>query len=60
MKDQELYYVQVKQAEKLRTTGQLAAAVAHEIRNPITVVKGFIQLHEKDKEIPEHIKNNIS
>lgn len=56
MKDQELYYVQVKQAEKLRTTGQLAAAVAHEIRNPITVVKGFIQLHEKDKEIPEHIK----
>ncbi|WP_400247376.1 ATP-binding protein [Niallia sp. JL1B1071] len=58
MKDQELYYDQVKQAEKLRTTGQLAAAVAHEIRNPITVVKGFIQLHENDKALPEHIKKH--
>ncbi|MER2059610.1 MAG: HAMP domain-containing sensor histidine kinase, partial [Niallia sp.] len=58
MKNQELYYDQVKQAEKLRTTGQLAAAVAHEIRNPITVVKGFIQLHENDKALPEHIKKH--
>jgi two-component system, sporulation sensor kinase B len=58
MKDQELYYVQIKQDEKLRTTGQLAAAVAHEIRNPITVVKGFIQLHESDEEIPDHIKKH--
>ncbi|MGV3466370.1 MAG: ATP-binding protein [Heyndrickxia sp.] len=48
MKKQQLYYEQVKQSERLKTTGQLAAAVAHEIRNPLTVVKGFLQLYEKD------------
>ncbi|KQL50830.1 sporulation kinase [Heyndrickxia shackletonii] len=48
MKKQQLYYEQIKQSERLKTTGQLAAALAHEIRNPLTVVKGFLQLYEKD------------
>lgn len=32
------------QAEKLNIAGQLAAAIGHEIRNPLTALKGFIQL----------------
>lgn len=35
---------QLQQSEKLSVAGQLAAGIAHEIRNPITSIKGFIQL----------------
>ncbi|MGD6817575.1 ATP-binding protein [Metabacillus sp. 113a] len=34
--------------EKLTTIGQMAASIAHEIRNPITAVRGFIQFLQED------------
>ncbi|WP_084160504.1 ATP-binding protein [Paenibacillus alginolyticus] len=36
--------VQIQKAEKMKTLGELAASIAHEVRNPLTVVQGFLQL----------------
>ena len=38
------------QSEKLAMVGQLAAGAVHEIRNPLTSVKGFIQLLQNEVE----------
>jgi two-component system, sporulation sensor kinase B len=56
IKKQQVYYEQIQQSERLKTTGQLAAAVAHEIRNPLTVVKGFLQFFEQDTSVNEERK----
>lgn len=59
IKQQRLYYEEIKQAERLKTTGQLAAAVAHEVRNPLTVVKGFLQLYEQDPTLDQDKKKHF-
>lgn len=48
--ERELMKQEIRRAEKLNTLGELAASIAHEVRNPLTVVKGFLQLmHREDK-----------
>ncbi|MEH7249613.1 ATP-binding protein [Neobacillus niacini] len=40
---------EIIRTEKLNTLGELAASIAHEVRNPLTVVKGFLQLMKQDE-----------
>jgi PAS domain S-box-containing protein len=39
---------QLRRTEKLSVVGELSASVAHEIRNPLTSLKGFVQLLQKE------------
>ncbi|WP_197089376.1 sensor histidine kinase [Rossellomorea marisflavi] len=37
--------------EKLNMVGQLAASISHEVRNPLTSSKGFLQLIREEKDV---------
>lgn len=47
----------LRKTEKLFLIGQLAAGIAHEIRNPLTVLKGFIQFFRPQLKMHEDIVN---
>ncbi|MEW9667978.1 ATP-binding protein [Ammoniphilus sp. 3BR4] len=46
----------IKRSEKLSLVGELAAGVAHEIRNPLTSLLGFVQLLERQGSDPHYLE----
>ncbi|MFY0761856.1 ATP-binding protein [Metabacillus dongyingensis] len=49
----------ILKTEKMSVIGELAASIAHEIRNPLTSIKGFVQFLQEDelmKQRSEHLR----
>lgn len=38
---------QIELTEKVKLAGQISASMAHEVRNPLTVIKGFLKMLER-------------
>ncbi|MEK5443646.1 MULTISPECIES: ATP-binding protein [unclassified Fredinandcohnia] len=59
LKQQILLQRELRRSEKLNVVSQLAASVAHEVRNPLTTVNGFLQLIIRDDNITDKQRNYI-
>jgi two-component system, sporulation sensor kinase B len=46
-----IYDKRIQSAERLNLVSQIAASVAHEVRNPMTSIKGFLQLILQEKNL---------
>jgi two-component system sporulation sensor kinase B len=60
VKRQEKMKEELINAEKFQLIGQLAASISHEIRNPLTTTRGFLQLLTRDHVTPENKTKFIS
>ncbi|MET3699149.1 two-component system sporulation sensor kinase B [Bacillus oleivorans] len=59
MENQLIMQRELEHVEKMNTISQLAAAVAHEIRNPMTTVRGFLQMLNSSGTVSDHDKSYI-
>lgn len=59
IRKQELYLEQVQQSERLKMIAHLTAAVAHEIRNPVTVVRGSCSCTAKIRRLTLRIDRSL-
>ncbi|HSP23043.1 MAG TPA: GAF domain-containing protein [Planococcus sp. (in: firmicutes)] len=48
------YEKELKRLANLDLIGQMAAGISHEVRNPMTTVRGFLQLLQQEEGLQEH------
>ncbi|SDW08222.1 sensor histidine kinase [Paenibacillus sp. CF384] len=53
----EIYNSELQRSEKMEIISQLAASVAHEVRNPLQVTRGLLQIFEKRHQITPNTEN---
>lgn len=54
IKEKKKYEKELKRLANLDLIGQMAAGISHEIRNPMTTVRGFLQLLKSDELLVPH------
>jgi len=50
---------QLRQAEKLSAIGRMVSGVAHELNNPLSVVKGYLELVLAHHNLPEQTRSDL-
>lgn len=50
---------QLRQAEKLSALGQMISGVAHELNNPLAVVKGYLDLILSRHDVPDQTRTDL-
>lgn len=48
---------EIQRLDRLNLIGEMAAGIAHEIRNPMTTVRGYLQLYERRSIDPEEVED---
>ncbi len=52
--------MQLVQSEKLAAVGQLTAGIVHDVKNPLTVVKGMAELLISDEATPDALEEELT
>ncbi len=52
--------MQLVQSEKLAAVGQLTAGIVHDVKNPLTVIKGMAELMLTEGELPVDVTDEIT
>ncbi len=60
IRSQQVLLLKLVRMEKLEIVSHLAASIAHEVRNPLTSSRGFLQLGRESEKIPPQEKEYLS
>lgn len=53
---EQLMKAEIAQLDRLNLVGEMAAGIGHEVRNPMTTVRGFLQLFQRKKEFVGYVE----